>query len=182
MADLDIVDWSRTNGAFRNPYQAMTHTCSWLINRAWYTISQEDMTLAPVRDDWPDWKHAGQHEELGRIWWNYFLNVGEGVSHQLAMPDVPDFCGSVTYEGVEHQVFGDIGSIPVQACVASTKQMRPGDLWISVCDTQTHIVIESDRNNVADLAAQFTLKTIVASHLRRTACGLGGCLSSLFCR
>lgn len=28
LADLDIVDWNRTNGSFRNPYQAMTHTCS----------------------------------------------------------------------------------------------------------------------------------------------------------
>src|SRR6266567_6954646 len=44
---LNIIDWNRLNGSWRNPADAVRTISSWFLGRAMYTIAREDLTEFP---------------------------------------------------------------------------------------------------------------------------------------
>src|SRR5437879_4304313 len=70
--DLNIVDWNRLNGYWNSPSGAVHTIASWFINTAHATRIEMDISKAPIRNDFPGWKHVGDHERIGQLYWNWF--------------------------------------------------------------------------------------------------------------
>jgi len=144
---LNIFDWNRLNGSWRNPADALRTISSWFVRNAGYTLAREDLTAFPERDDWPGWKHAGRHERLGRLYWNAFHASEMGM---ITFSDEPDFHGTLILgDGYESHFWGDVGKVSAQCFAMTQKCMRKGDLWISVLDERTQVIIEA----CSDIAA-----------------------------
>jgi len=137
---LNIIDWNRLNGSWRNPAEALRTISSWFVGNAAYTILRADLTEFPERSDWPGWKHAGRHERLGRLYWNAFYDSDMGT---ITFADEPDFSGMLIFPGYERHFWGDIGKVSAQCFAMTQKCMREGDLWISVLDERTQVIIEA---------------------------------------
>jgi len=98
------------------------------------------LRAAPERDDWPGWKHVGAHELLGKLYWNWFYQRPMGDLH---FSDSPDFHGRITFPDSPNRDFwGDIGKVSASTFIGSLKMMDANDLWISVLDERTQVVIE----------------------------------------
>lgn len=140
--ELDIIDWNRLNGSWNNAGEALQSISSWFVGSAHYTIIEHDLSHAPERDDWPGWDHVGNHEPLGRLYWNDFHYHRAG---KITFSDAPDFYGQfIGKDGKPGAHFyGDIGKISAQAFAITQKKMRAHDLWISVIDTHHQVLIES---------------------------------------
>jgi len=145
---LGIIDWNRLNGSWRNPQDALQTISSWFLLGAAYTIIQQDLTEFPDRDDWPGWRHAGRHDRLGRLYWNAFYGSDMGT---ITFADEPDFSGTLVFPRYKRHFWGDIGKVSAQCFAMTQKCMRKGDLWISVLDERTQVIIEADY----DIAATY---------------------------
>ena len=137
---LDVVDWNRLNGYWRNPGEALERVGSWFVNTTRYAKLHINLYSYPERDDFPGWKHRGDHEKMGQLFWNYFHYRFKGT---LAYSDCPDFEGTLTYSnGDEIRCWGDIGKVSPIGLVEAQRQMSAFDLWISVVDAGTQVVLE----------------------------------------
>lgn len=115
-----------------------------VAGHARYTIAHVDLTQFAERDDWPGWSHAGtQHERIGRLYWNMFQSSFAGAG-TLAFADSPDFQGALLPPITPKEVsfYGDIGKASGSTFVLTLMHMNAGDLWISLVDERTQIIIE----------------------------------------
>lgn len=142
---LNIIDWNRLNGTWQHPGDAIRTISSWVIGRAGYTIIEDDLHAYPERTDWPGWEHPGNHERLGRLYWNSFYAAQTGV---LRFSDAPDFYGTIETQNGVQQIWGDIGKVSAQAFAMTQKKMRVNDIWVSVLDDTHQVVIESLADNL----------------------------------
>ncbi len=144
LTDLHIIDWCRLGSYWRHAGDAIRAISSWFIWRAMYTGVKGDLCQAPDRDDWPGWKHVGRHEQLGRLYWNYFHWVEMGT---LSFHDEPDFSGTLDLEneGQRRQAkfWGDIGKVSAVTFAHVQKQMNKHDLWISIPAYDCQVIIEA---------------------------------------
>ena len=61
----------------------------------------------------------------------------------LHFSDSPDFHGRITFPDSPNRDFwGDIGKVSASTFIGSLKMMDANDLWISVLDERTQVVIE----------------------------------------
>lgn len=142
--ELNIIDFNRLNGSWNNQGDALKTIFSWFKNTAMVTrIKVDDFRNAPVLDNWPGWEHAGYHEKIGQLYWNWFYCNHPGG--EIHFSDSPDFWGLMPpYEGKRARIHGDIGKVSASAFSFSQKFMRINDIWISVLDNgEEHVVIES---------------------------------------
>lgn len=137
---LNIVDWKRYD-PWPNPQAAMNTIFSWFNHMAHYTVLEEDMTQCPERNDFPGWEHVGDHEEYGRMYWNWF-HYWHGDCGELHFSDSPDFQGVFHYPDKEQWFWGDIGQCSAQALARTQKQMSANDLWISITAANVQVLIE----------------------------------------
>ncbi len=139
--DLNIINWAGLNGSWRHSGAAMHSVCGWLINTTAYSVVEAALHGYPERADWPNWKHPGQHEGLARLYWNAFYarNLGN-----LVLADAPDFYGEFDNgdEGPVRLFWGDFGKVSAQAFALTLSSLRANDLWISVLDERTQVVLE----------------------------------------
>lgn len=147
---LDIIDWNRSR-PWDHPGDAVRSISSFFINMAHYTIIETDLRTAPQRDDWPGWKHVGNHEYYGRLYWNWFHHNQKGDLH---FSDAPDFSGILLTTNGHHlttngphtcfaRFWGDIGKVSARAFSDAQVQMHIGDLWISIIDEYRQVIVES---------------------------------------
>lgn len=102
-------------------------------------IVSHDLHHAPQLD-WPEWNHTGRHHYLGHLFWNDFHFHHQG---QLVFSDAPDFYSELAKpDGSYNRFWGDIGKVSAQAFALTIKCMRSHDLWISIVDQRTQIIIE----------------------------------------
>lgn len=138
---LGIIDWNRLNGYWPNMADALDTIGNSLIGRASYTVVDTDLCSAPERDDWPGWKHAGRHAELGRLWWNTFR--AQCPESELRFHDEPDFSGVFRFPELPEQWFwGDIGRVSASSFSLTMKKLNAHDLWISVLNEERQVIIE----------------------------------------
>jgi len=115
-------------------------TDRWFAGRTGYTVVKVDMQRFPERSDWPGWDHVGCHEALGKLYWNTFHAVFIG---ELKFSDAPDFEGTIhipDYRAVP--ILGDIGVVGVSTFIMSMFQLNIGDLWVSIPNAHTQIILE----------------------------------------
>lgn len=138
---LPIVDWNRLINYWDNVYDATVSISSWLIaSRAHYIIAECNMKSAPKREDWPGWKHIGCHPQIGQLYWNWFHWKQVGTLH---FSDSPDFHGVLNRPGMEKaQFYGDVGLVSAPTFMRSIKSLEAHDLWITIVDMETQIIIE----------------------------------------
>jgi len=138
---LEIIDWNRLIGYWKNIPEAAESLASWLIeSESQYSIIKCRMDDAPERDDWPGWKHIGHHPEIGQVFWNWFHYHQKGEIH---FSDSPDFFGKLRLgDWPERTFFGDIGLVSAPTFSRTIRALRAHDVWITVVDTETQIMIE----------------------------------------
>lgn len=145
LLNLHIIDFARTNGYWPNPLAAIHNICAATTHLMACTIIEYDLQRAPDRADWPGWRHGwgedgeNSHTRLGRAYWN----ACRSLYHELVFSDEPDFEGYLL-DG--HQVAGDIGVVSASTFLMALGRMRVGDLWISVPDYKTQIILENQVN------------------------------------
>lgn len=145
IGSLRIMDFNRCNGLWENnPVTAMETAGNLLIGNFKYTIVEIDMSKYPERSDWPGWSHVGNHEPLGRMYWNcFFSHKNRGT---LKFSDLPDFDGTL-YDprlGRDIAFYGDIGMVSASTFLMDVvPRMHHGDLWISVPNENTQIILEA---------------------------------------
>jgi hypothetical protein len=149
---LRIIDFNRCNGFWENnPYDAMRAISPWLIGNT-YTVIHHDMRMEPVRDDFPGWNHAGNHERMGRLFWNYFHRRFKG---NLNFCDMPDFSGNITFDECKVNFQGDVGRVSASAFAMEVlPQLHEYDLWITMMGEDTHLIME----------CQYDIGTEVSKH------------------
>lgn len=135
---LDIVDWSRSYGFWRDPAEQMQAVSSWFMGKATYTVLRYDMRAAPHRSDWPGWRHEGFHSLLGQLFWNTFHTFYKGELH---FSDEPDFYGKIVGPQEIH-FWGDVQHVSAHALALTQKKMAAHDLWITVLDDRRLVIIE----------------------------------------
>jgi hypothetical protein len=152
---LGIVDWTRYKPYWKSPQQAMEIVSSHFMKRMGFLVAHLDLYEYPDRDDFPGWKHAGRHEELGRLYWNHFHAVFSGKMH---FHDQPDFSGVIIHKDrspTDWSFWGDLGQVSPITILDISRALLPHTMWISVLDTQTQVVIEpllpADANHAAIL-------------------------------
>jgi hypothetical protein len=141
LGKLRIIDWNRTNGYWgHNPVRAMRIIDQCFTGRTGYTVVKIDMQRFPERSDWPSWDHVGCHEQLGKLYWNTFHATFTG---ELKFSDAPDFEGTIHFPDYRDvTILGDIGEVSVSTFIMSMFQLNRSDLWISVPDAHTQIILE----------------------------------------
>lgn len=143
IGNLHIIDFNRCNGLWNNnPFKAIQAVSSMLVGRASYTVIDHDLRMYPDRNDFPTWQHAGDHYDLGRLYWNMFHATYVG---ELRFSDMPDFSGTLTTTaGVIQNIYGDIGVVSVSSfAVEALVRMNTGDIWVSVLDEKTQVILEA---------------------------------------
>jgi hypothetical protein len=138
---LDIIDWQRAQGYWDNTQEAVDTLMSWLVaSETSYTIITCNLQEAPERNDWPGWTHVGNHVPLGKLYWNWFHWKQRG---SLTFSDAPDFHGRLRYPDTpERRFYGDIGHVSPSAFSHTFRVLAENDLWISVIDEYTQIILE----------------------------------------
>lgn len=143
LLSLGIIDWSRdiTLSYWDNHDEAIEAIAGWLVGTARYTIVRADMTIAPKRDDWHGKVHVGTHDQLSFLYWNWFHWKKRGT---LTFNDSPDFQGTLAgVPGVpDARFWGDSGIVSASTFNRTLKVMDAHDLWISIVDSDTQVVIE----------------------------------------
>lgn len=152
IARLNCIDWRRTNGLWNNnPAHPIQILNTWLVGHAKYTLIEEDLTMYPIRSDFPNWTHQGNgsHEHIARLYWNMFHERFTSLGDTLILQDSPDFQGTIanSNNGKTYQFWGDIGQVSVSAFVADVlPNFNAGNLWITLYDEKTQLVIEGLAN------------------------------------
>lgn len=138
---LKVVDWNRLIDYWDSIPEAADSIASWLIvTRAHYSILRCDMHVAPKRDDWPGWNHVGGHPEMGQLFWNHFHWKNTG---KLYFSDSPDFHGELQFpDQTSAKFYGDVGLVSAPTFMRSIKMLNEHDVWITVVDAETQIMIE----------------------------------------
>jgi len=113
--------------------EALEQVGSWFVDTTRYAKIHVDLYSYPERDDFPGWAHVQDHEQVGRLFWNYFHYRFRGT---LYFADSPDFWGTLTYSQ------GDIGKVSPIGLVEAQRQMSAFDLWISVANAVTQVILE----------------------------------------
>jgi len=126
---LDIINWHGLNGSWSDPGAALHTITSWFANAAHATTIEVDLSEAPKRNDFPGWDHVGNHEYMGKLYWNWFHHNHNG---DLIFSDSPDFRGAFWDDGSQSRFYGDIEFVSAQAMAITQKQMRFGEVWISI--------------------------------------------------
>ena len=136
---LDIVQWQRLKS-----YELIdmhVQVAENLLSGSLYRVLEIRLRDYPIRADWPGWKHAGHHESLGRLYWNFFhaTNIGH-----LSFADMPDFQGTIESPELPCPMnfYGDIGQVSPHVFLETVRRMQAHELWISVQDEMTQVVIE----------------------------------------
>lgn len=144
LVDLRIIDWNRLNGYWDNELEAMETIANRFIGRATYSVIECDLYKVPYYRDRSElqWTHVGDsHWDLGYLYWNHFLFRDIGT---IRFSDQPDFRGKFSFkDGSTAQFWGDIGVVSASTFAHTQRGFRPGDVWISVLDSKTQVVIES---------------------------------------
>src|SRR6266487_3182346 len=146
LLELDILDWNRLMGYWENTAEAVQAIASWLIDTSIYKVVRCDLTEAPEREDWPGWKHGGNHPEIGKRYWNWFhwkYNQEKQFHGELFFSDSPDFRGTLLVPGwPKASFYGDIGKVSPPTFIRTLKCMDAHDIWISIIDEYTQVSIE----------------------------------------
>lgn len=169
---LQMIDFSRCNGLWHNNVlHAIQAICPWLVGNAGYSILPVDLEKSPQRADWPGWTHVGNHESLGKLYWNWFFDhVGDrGTLHFV---DEPDFYGTIKDPETEEIVTfqGDIGQVAASTFALEVLPSFNRDCWwVSVLNARRVIVImpQSDiglllQKHIADHLGLSTLASKVS--------------------
>lgn len=140
LLELDVIDWRRGGIYWDDPQEALATISAVIVGRTEYLIAEVDMRLAPERGDWPDWRHTGAyHNSLGKLWWDWFHWKRKGT---LSFSDSPDFQGTLQLPNqAPIRFWGDIGTVSALAFFESIRQMKAGDLWISIPDHETQVLL-----------------------------------------
>ena len=144
LVDLDIIDWTRSHNWWHDSGQAIAALAPMFVGRAEYTILHPALDAAPLRDDFPAWRHAGDHVRVARLYWNWFHHRYKATAYQahLTLSDMPDFSGSVKCpDGREIRFWGDFGQVSPVCMLLTYRLLRAGDWWISVNEYE-QILIE----------------------------------------
>ena len=92
------------------------------------------------RERFGEWGHGGgrtrAHNRLGEAWGWWALNWGGFERVQLA--DSPDLDGELG----GRRVIGDVGQCTFMAWMDGVRGLRPHDLWVSVLDWGTQVIVE----------------------------------------
>jgi hypothetical protein len=140
---INIIDFHRCNGLWENNFvYALEVIGGWLIGNSAYTIIHDDLRKYPERNDFPKWEHVGNHKPLAKLYWNMFYATSQGT---LTFHDMPDFSGKIILEDAKGEAtfWGDIGQVSASVFGAEVlPQMHKGDLWISVVNKDTQIILE----------------------------------------
>ena len=162
--DLHIIDWSRGNSLWgNNPHRAMKVMESLVVGKMTAIIADVDITRAPRRTDWPNWQHAGDHETLAHSWWDTFYYRFGGTGSLMKLADAPDFGGELVFpeDNLRRGFWGDIGQASVGAFFDALRNTEAGDLWITIVNEQSQVVLESQldlREHIFDrVSADFQL-------------------------
>ena len=110
----------------------------------WTLIKNADLDLSyadAYRQCVGEWKHVGKrHTELGMAWAAWALGIAE---MDIYLTDSPDIRGTWTVPHGKMNILGDIGRCTFSAWLNGVHGLRkPGDLWISVLDENTQVIIE----------------------------------------
>lgn len=139
---LNIVDWKRFSPYWDSEQHAIDTLSTWFVGRFDYTIAKVNLFQYPERNDFPGWKHAGNHEEIGEMFWNHFKYCFEG---ELNFHDSPDFSGTIYHKDrtpQEWRFCGDIGKVSPIAMRDTVQGLSSYTMWISVIDEHTQIILE----------------------------------------
>jgi hypothetical protein len=146
---LNLVDWARaTRSHWKSEQDAIDRIAPVFVNRFGYKIVDLDLDAFPERDDFPGWKHVGNHEEIGRLYWNHFKH--DFPDSDLHFHDSPDFSGIIRYTDQrkdhypynEFYFYGDIGKVSPVAILDSMHAAVKNTLWITVVSEQRQIILE----------------------------------------
>jgi len=87
------------------------------------------------------WRHVGEdHTRLGMAWAAWALSTAE---MDIYLSDSPDIGGSWTVPHGTVNVCGDIGRCTYSAWLNGVRSLySPGDIWVSVLDRNTQVIIE----------------------------------------
>lgn len=110
----------------------------------WTLIEKADLDLSyadAYRQYVGEWNHVGKrHTELGMAWAAWALGIAE---MDIYLTDSPDIRGTWTVPHGKMNILGDIGRCTFSAWLNGVHELRkPGDLWISVLDENTQVIIE----------------------------------------
>ena len=110
----------------------------------WTLIKNADLDLSyadAYRQYVGEWNHVGKrHTELGMAWAAWALGIAE---MDIYLTDSPDIRGTWTVPHGKMNILGDIGRCTFSAWMNGVHGLRkPGDLWISVLDENTQVIIE----------------------------------------
>ena len=139
---LNIVDWKRFSPYWNSEQQVMDTLSTWFVGRFDYTIAKVNLSQYPDRNDFPGWEHTGDHESIGRLFWNHFKYVFEG---ELRFHDSPDFSGVIHHRDripQERRFYGDVGKVSPIAMRDTLRSLSPYSLWISVIDEYTQVILK----------------------------------------
>ena len=160
---LDIIDFNRLNGVWKDPGEAMNTILSWFDGVAIATeVKVHDYFNAPMRDDFPGWKHIGTHEKIGRYYWNWFWWHHENGN--LYFSDAPDFYGNLE-DG--SRFWGDIGKISASAFARTQKQMRDHDIWVTLKGDGSRQVVIEPKINILEKYGEMYSKPLLGGSLTK---------------
>lgn len=126
---LDIIDYGRPS-LFGGAWGAIDAINSVVVCGFEYLEIKMNLCAYPEQPGFPDWSHVGDHEEIGRLYWNMFKSrFPDGT---LRFHDSPDFSGTINFDGFNSNFRGDIGKVGPMAFYESIITSQPGDLWITV--------------------------------------------------
>lgn len=133
LARLNIIDFNRYKTYWKSPSHALDIIASYIVGFR-YSIVKIYPYRCPERSDFPGWKHAGRHEDVGRLFWNFFKYVFDEQS-KLYFHDQPDLSGSIYNASLDPntRVFhGDIGLVSPITFLDTNKFTFAPHMWISV--------------------------------------------------
>ena len=87
------------------------------------------------------WRHVGdRHRALGMAWAAWAIGIAE---MDITLTDSPDIRGTWAVPHGTVNIVGDIGRATYSAWLDGVHSLcHPGDLWISVLDSNTQVLIE----------------------------------------
>lgn len=137
LARLKIIDYGRASYCESRDH-AKIATAQWLINHTVYFKIEDDLTRYEERSDWKRWIHPGNHPEIGKLYWNWFHSTHTG---KLIFADEPDFWGHYETDDGLRRFWGDIGKVSATTFLWTITKLGEGDIWISVVDFKTQILL-----------------------------------------
>lgn len=145
---LNIIDWKRYTHYWESEQGAIDSVAPSFVNRCLFKVVRVNLYEYPKRNDFPGWEHPGNHPAIGKLYWNHFRFVFP--ESRLCFSDMPDLFGFIQQpNGKQFRFYGDIGKVsPIAMKTAlagfqgNPSEEFPFDIWISVIDTDTQIILE----------------------------------------